>query len=216
MEITIWSDFVCPFCYIGQTHLERAMENFEHADEITISHKSFELMPGAKHDPSKDFYQSFADLKGTTYEQAKQMNDQVAEMAERTGLHFKVDQMKMADTMPAHRVFQYAKSENKDDAYFKAFYHAYFENGALISDEDTIVTLAESVGLDGQTVREILADEDKFKAETNLDIFQAGQVGVQGVPFFVFDNKYAVSGAQPVEVFQQVLDQVYANEQAEA
>lgn len=213
MEITIWSDFVCPFCYIGQTHLERAMDNFDHADEITIEHKSFELMPGAKYDPNKNFYESFADLKGTTSEEAKQMNDQVKQMAAATGLDFNFDIMKMADTMPAHRVFQYAKTQGKDDEYFKTFYTAYFEQGALISDEDTIISLSESVGLDGDKVRKILASEDEFKAETTADIFHAGEVGVQGVPFFVFNNKYAVQGAQPVEVFQQVLDQVYAEEQ---
>lgn len=213
MEITIWSDFVCPFCYIGQTHLERAMDNFDHADEITIEHKSFELMPGAKYDPSKNFYEAFADLKDTTVEQAEQMNEQVTQMAAATGLNFNFSDMKMADTMPAHRVFQYAKTQGKDDEYFKAFYTAYFEDGALISDEDTIVALSESVGLDGNKVREILASEDQFQAEATADIFRAGEVGVQGVPFFVFNNKYAVQGAQPVEVFQQVLDQVYAEEQ---
>ena len=213
MEITIWSDFVCPFCYIGQTHLERAMDNFDHADEITIEHKSFELMPGAKYDPNKNFYEAFADLKDTTVEQAKQMNNQVTQMAAATGLNFNFSDMKMADTMPAHRVFQYAKTQGKDDEYFKAFYAAYFEDGALISDEDTIVALSESVGLDGDKVREILASENQFQAEATADIFRAGEVGVQGVPFFVFNNKYAVQGAQPVEVFQQVLDQVYAEEQ---
>jgi predicted DsbA family dithiol-disulfide isomerase len=189
------------------------MDNFAHADEITIEHKSFELMPGAKYDPSKNFYEAFADLKGTTVEQAEQMNEQVTQMAAATGLNFNFSDMKMADTMPAHRVFQYAKTQGKDDEYFKAFYTAYFEDGALISDEDTIVALSESVGLDGNKVREILASEDQFQAEATADIFRAGEVGVQGVPFFVFNNKYAVQGAQPVEVFQQVLGQVYAEEQ---
>lgn len=213
MEITIWSDFVCPFCYIGQTHLEQAMATFEHADEVTIEHKTFELMPGAKYDPNKDFYQSFADLKGTSVEEAKTMNQQVAQMAAAAGLEFNLEEMKMADTMPAHRVFQYAKTQGKDNEYFKAFYKAYFEDGALISDENTIVELSESVGLDGQTVREILVDEKDYQAEATADIFRAGEVGVQGVPFFVFNNKYAVQGAQPVEVFKQVLDQVYTEEQ---
>jgi predicted DsbA family dithiol-disulfide isomerase len=189
------------------------MDNFAHADEITIEHKSFELMPGAKYDPSKNFYEAFADLKGTTVELAEQMNEQVTQMAAATGLNFNFSDMKMADTMPAHRVFQYAKTQGKDDEYFKAFYTAYFEDGALISDEDTIVALSESVGLDGNKVREILASEDQFQAEATADIFRAGEVGVQGVPFFVFNNKYAVQGAQPVEVFQQVLGQVYAEEQ---
>ena len=93
MEITIWSDFVCPFCYIGQTHLERAMDNFDHADEITIEHKSFELMPGAKYDPNKNFYEAFADLKDTTVEQAEQMNNQVTQMAAATGLNFNFSDM---------------------------------------------------------------------------------------------------------------------------
>jgi len=189
------------------------MDNFDHAEEITIEHKSFELMPGAKYDPNKNFYEAFADLKDTTVEQAEQMNNQVTQMAAATGLNFNFSDMKMADTMPAHRVFQYAKTQGKDDEYFKAFYTAYFEDGALISDEETIVLLSESVGLDGNKVHEILASENQFQAEVTADIFRAGEVGVQGVPFFVFNNKYAVQGAQPVEVFQQVLDQVYTEEQ---
>lgn len=209
MQITIWSDFVCPFCYIGATHLEKALESFEHADEVEIEYKSYQLEPGATYEPDKTYVQAMVDRKGTTEEQIVQMTEQITEMAANTGLNYNFDDMKLTDTFPAHRVFQYAKEEGKGIEYFDKLYEAFFIHSELISDDDVLARIGTEIGLDEARVREILANEKEYDSKVVSDIYEASQVGVQGVPFFVFNNKYAVSGAQPVEVFEQVLTQVY-------
>lgn len=209
MQITIWSDFVCPFCYIGATHLEQALENFDHADEVDIEYKSYQLEPGATYDPDKTYLEAMVDRKNASPDQMKQSFGQINEMATDAGLEYNFDTMKLADTFPAHRVFQYAKEEGQGIPYYNKLYEAHFTNGELISDADVLARIASEVGLDQARTREILDNEAENKEAVVQDIQEAGQVGVQGVPFFVFNNKYAVSGAQPVDVFEQVLDQVY-------
>lgn len=208
MKITIWSDFVCPFCYIGTTHLEKALENFEHADEVDIEYKSYQLEPGATYEPEKDYLQAMVDRKNASKEQMQQMIDQIDEMASNAGLNYNFEDMKLTDTFPAHRVFQYAKEEGKGYEYYK-LYEAFFINGELISDPDVLTRISSEIGLDEERVSEILNNEKEYDKEVVLDIYEASQVGVQGVPFFVFNNKYGVSGAQPVDVFEQVLTQVH-------
>lgn len=210
MKITIWSDFVCPFCYIGATHLEKALENFEHADEVEIEYKSYQLEPGAKYEPEKTYLQAMIDRKGTSAEQMQQMIDQVGGMAKEAGLDYNFDEMKLTDTFPAHRVFQYAKEEGKGYEYFDKLYEGFFLNGKLISDVDYLRSVGVEIGLDENRIGEILENDKEYDSQVVRDIQEAGQVGVQGVPFFVFNNKYGVSGAQPVEAFEQVLNQVYA------
>ena len=210
MKITVWSDFVCPFCYIGATHLEKALENFEHADEVEIEYKSYQLEPGAKYEPEKTYLQAMADRKNSTTEQMQQMVDQVGNMAKEAGLNYNFEDMKLTDTFPAHRVFQYAKEEGKGYEYFDKLYEAFFINGELISDADVLKRIGTEIGLDENRIGEILENDKEYDKQVVLDIQEAGQVGVQGVPFFVFNNKYGVSGAQPVEAFEQVLNQVHA------
>ncbi len=209
MKITIWSDFVCPFCYIGATHLEKALATFEHADEVEIEYKSYQLEPGAQYEPGKTYVQAMMDRKNASEEQIVQMTEQVTEMAANAGLDYNFDEMKLTDTFPAHRVFQYAKEEGKGYDFFEKLYEAFFLKGELIDDKEFLVETGTALGLDKTRVEEILVDDKAYDSEVVSDIFEASQVGVQGVPFFVFNNKYAVSGAQPVEVFEQVLTQVY-------
>ena len=209
MKITIWSDFVCPFCYIGATHLEKALENFEHADEVEIEYKSYQLEPGATYEPEKTYLQAMIDRKNASEAQMQQMLDQVDEMASNAGLNYNFDDMKLTDTFPAHRVFQYAKEEGKGYEYYDKLYEAFFLNGELISDAEVLKRISSEIGLDEDRVGEILDNEKAYDKEVVLDIYEASQVGVQSVPFFVFNNKYGVSGAQPVEVFEQVLTQVH-------
>lgn len=210
MKITVWSDFVCPFCYIGATHLEKALENFEHADEVEIEYKSYQLEPGAKYEPEKTYLQAMVDRKNSTTEQMQQMVDQIGNMAKEAGLNYNFEDMKLTDTFPAHRVFQYAKEEGKGYEYFDKLYEAFFINGELISDADVLKRIGTEIDLDANRIGEILENDKEYDKQVVLDIQEAGQIGVQGVPFFVFNNKYGVSGAQPVEAFEQVLNQVHA------
>lgn len=209
MQITIWSDFVCPFCFIGATHLDKALENFEHADEVEIEYKSYQLEPGAEYVPGRSYKDAMIERKGASEEQIDQMLSQVTEMAANAGLDYDFETMKLTDTYPAHRVFQYANEEGKGVEYYNKLYEAFFLDGELISDPKVLTRIASEISLDSERVQEILDNEKAYDKEVVTDIFQAQQVGAQGVPFFVFNNKYAVSGAQPVEVFSQVLDQVY-------
>lgn len=211
MKITIWSDFVCPFCVIGQSHLDKALENFEHADEVEIEYKSFLLMPDAQYVPGQDYTQTLSSMKGMPLDQVKIMLQQVMEMAKSSGVDINYDLAKLASTYDAHRVFQYAKEQGKGNEFFKRFYTAHFSEGEVLSESETIVRLAEEVGLDGVEVRKIIENQENTVKVTQ-DIAESRLNGVQGVPFFVFDNKYSVSGARPVEVFKQVLDKVWEEE----
>ena len=137
MKITIWSDFMCPFCYIGETHLNKALEQFEHADKVEIEYKSFLLSPEAAHDPNKDYYETFAEMKGVSTNEARQMFQNVVNMAENAGIVIDYDTAKFSSTIPAHHAFQYAKEQGKGKEFFERFYKAHFEEGELLSDQDT-------------------------------------------------------------------------------
>jgi len=214
MKITIWSDFVCPFCFIGESHLKKALENFEHRSEVEVEYKSFLLMPDAKYVPNQGYAQTFSEMKGIPLEQANTMLNQVVDMAKDSGLDINYNTAKLASTNDSHRVFQYAKEKGLGNEFFNRFYLAHFTEGEILSDSDTIVNLAEEVGLDSVEVKSILQSE-AYSDKVTQDISEARTVGVQGVPFFVFVNKYAVSGAQPVEVFSQVLNQVWEEENSQ-
>lgn len=211
MKVEVWSDFVCPFCYIGKRRLEQAMENFEHKDKIVVEYKSYQLDPNTKHIPGKDFYETFSELKGMPLAQVKAMNQQVGEQAKTVGLDYHFDTMQYANTFDAHRVAKYAEEKGKGNELTERFLYAYFTESKLLSDHETLITLAAEVGLDKEEVKETLETNHYTKA-VREDIAIARQIGVQGVPFFVFNEKYAVSGAQPEEVFTQVLEKVWEEE----
>lgn len=211
MKITNWSDFVCPFCMIGQANLDRALADFTYRDKVEIEYKSFLLMPDATYVPGKSYAETLSELKGMQLEQTNAMLGQVTQLAEQSGVAIDFPNAKLCSTVAAHRVFQYAKEQGKGTAFFKRFYRAHFAEGELLSDCDTVVRIAEEVGLDGEQVRTIFMSNAYLEKMEN-DFAEARQIGIQGVPFFVFNNKYAVSGAQPAAAFQQVLEQVWEEE----
>ncbi|MBR3118139.1 MULTISPECIES: DsbA family oxidoreductase [Oceanobacillus] len=211
MKIEVWSDFVCPFCYIGKRRLENAMEKFPHKEQVTLEYKSYQLDPTAEHIPGKNFYETFSELKGIPLEQVKTMNQQVGQQAATVGLNYNFDDMKYANTFDAHRVAKYAEEKGKGKEVTERFLHAYFTESELLSDYDTLIKLAAEVDLDKEEVEHVL-QSDKYRNKVNEDIDVARQIGVQGVPFFVFNEKYAVSGAQPAEVFEEVLNKVWEEE----
>lgn len=214
MKITIWSDFMCPFCYIGEAHLEQALEEFEHKDQVEVEYKSFLLSPDAAHDPEKDYYETFAEMKGISVDQARGMFENVVNMAKNAGLVIDYDTAKFSSTIPAHHAFQYAKEQGKGNEFFRRLYKAHFAEGELLSDLETIGRLAEEVGIDKNAALGSTQNET-YTQKINRDLQEASQIGVQGVPFYVFNNKYAVSGAQPVAQFKQVLEQVWQEENGE-
>lgn len=204
MKIEIWSDIMCPFCYIGKRQLETALQQFPDND-FEIEWKSFQLDPTITPEPGKDVYTYLAERKGMTVEQSKEMHKGVAERAKSVGLEYNFDKAVISNSLEAHRIIQLAKTKNLGDEIEEIFFKAYFTEGRDLNDGPTLIELAEKAGLDKNDVLEVLKSDNLYLKEVEHDIEEAQQIGVQGVPFFVFDRKYAVSGAQPVEAFVQTI-----------
>jgi len=205
LKVEIWSDVMCPFCYIGKRRFELALEQFPGRDDITIEWKSFQLDPEIVTQPGKSVNEYLAERKGWTLEHARELNDHVTQMALEVGLQYDFDKAVVANSFDAHRLSHFAKKHGLQDAMEERLFRAYFTEGKNTADHETLVQLAVEVGLNGDDVRRVLAGSD-FADLVNNDAYEAHQVGARGVPFFVFGNKYAVSGAQPTEVFLQVLE----------
>lgn len=208
MQIEIWSDVMCPFCYIGKRHFEKALENFEDRDHVEVTWKSFQLNPQMKTEPNKNINQYLAEAKGWSLEHAEKMTAQVTQMAKAAGLEYQMDKAVVANSFDAHRFIQLAKTQGKGDAAEEALFKAYFTEGKNTADHTVISALATSIGISSQDVNAML-NSDAFSAEVKQDIAQAEQLGLRGVPFFVLDRKFGVSGAQPHEAFLNALHQSY-------
>ncbi|WP_281233342.1 DsbA family oxidoreductase [Flavobacterium gelatinilyticum] len=204
MKIEIWSDIMCPFCYIGKRQLETALKEFPE-NEFEIEWKSFQLDPSITPQPGKDVYTYLAERKGMTVEQSKEMHKGVTERAKSVGLDYNFDKAVISNSFTAHRIIQLAKTKKLGDEIEEIFFKAYFTEGRDLNDGPTLIELAEKAGLERNEILNVLQSDDLFIKEVHSDINEAQQIGVQGVPFFVFDRKYAVSGAQPVEAFVQTI-----------
>jgi len=205
MEIQIWSDIMCPFCYIGKRRLEGALKQLNLTDEVKITWKSFLLNPDMKTDPSRNSLKYLAETKGWTMEQTQEMVQHVVGMAKEEGLEYNMEDTKVANAMDAHRLIQLAKTLGKGDEVEERLFRAYFMEGKNIADKEVLVDLGEDVGISAERVRESL-EKGEFTDRIRQDIQESQQIGVRGVPFFVFNNQYAVSGAQPVELFVQTME----------
>ncbi|KAA9324924.1 DsbA family oxidoreductase [Adhaeribacter soli] len=208
MKIEIWSDIVCPFCYIGKRKFENALKDFKHKDDVEIEWRSFQLDPEMQPVAGMSVDAYLAQRKGVSLAEGKQMNDYMAGMAKEVGLTYNFDQAIITNTMDAHRLLHYAKEQGKQNELKEKLFAAYYTEGKNVGDHETLAQIAETVGLNGEKVKEMLKS-DAYREDVHQDQYQAQQVGARGVPFFVFNDKYAVSGAQPSEVFQQVLDKVW-------
>lgn len=211
MKIEIWSDYVCPFCYIGKRRLENAIENFEHKDNIVIQYKSYELDPNAEQSPGVTIHELLAKKYKISVDKAKQMNENIRLQAAEIGLKYDFDSMQYTNTFDAHRVAKLAAKEGKGKEMTERLLTAYFTEGQLISDHETLRKLANEVGVGAEKVNAVL-ESRKFSSHVRDDEDQAMQIGVQGVPFFVFNETYALSGAQPFDVFTEVLEKVWEEE----
>ena len=210
MKVEIWSDIICPFCYIGKRHFEAALAKFADAENIEIEWKSFQLDPTLPKPASKlNVYEYLAQRKGISTEQSKAMHGQVMQMAKAAGLDYNFDKAVVANSFDAHRLIQFAKTKNMGDAAEERFFKAYFIEGKDMCDAATLLALGKEIGLVEAELKAVLESE-QFSDEVKRDIFEADQVGVTGVPFFVFNDKYAVSGAQPIAVFLNTLEKSFA------
>jgi len=210
MKIEIWSDIMCPFCYIGKRQLETALAEFPNT-EFEIEWKSFQLDPSIIPQSGKDVYTFLAERKGISLEQSIEMHKGVVEKAKSVGLDYHFDKAIISNSLIAHRIIQLAKTKNSGDQMEEVFFKAYFTDGRDLNDSETLIELASKVGLPSNEVKEVVQNEDLYLKEVKADIDEAQKIGVQGVPFFVFDRKYAISGAQPVEAFVQTITEVQNN-----
>ncbi|KPD00049.1 DSBA-like thioredoxin domain protein [Geobacillus sp. BCO2] len=213
MKIEVWSDFVCPFCYIGKRRLEQAFEQFPHRENVEIVFRSFELDPNAPNETPLTIHEIIANKYGISLEEAKRANADIGRQAEAVGLSFRFDTMKPTNTFDAHRLTQYAKEKGKLNDMVERLFYAYFTESKLISDRNVLLALAEAAGLDRAEAEEVLASS-RYTEEVRRDEEEAAALGIRGVPFFVFNGKYAISGAQPVDVFRRALEKVWEEEQS--
>jgi len=205
MKIEIWSDVMCPFCYIGKRKLEAALQQFDNSGKLSIEWKSFQLDPSMKSEPGKSINQYLAERKGWTLDHARQMNNHVTGMAREVGLTYDFDKAVIGNSFDAHRLIQMAKQQGLGDVAEERLFKAYFTEGKDFADRTILVQLGTEIGLDAAAVSKML-ESGEYADAVMRDIHEAEQIGVTGVPFFVFDRKYAISGAQPVEVFVKTLE----------
>lgn len=211
MKIELWSDFACPFCYIGKKRFEQALNNFKHKEQVEIIYKAYQLNPNAPVKMVGSAYEAFAKGHGTTPEKAKEKFALFTKNAESVGLKYNYDIIQMTNTFDAHRVAKYATSQNLEEETTNRFMKAYFTDGENLADHDTLLRLGKEIGLDEKELTSVLSS-DKYTDTVKEEIMEGRQVGVRGVPFFVLNRKYGVSGAQPQEYFEQVLEQLWEEE----
>ena len=209
MTVEIWSDVMCPFCYIGKRKFEAALGDFAGRDEVQVVWKSFQLSPDMKTEPGKNIHQYLAEHKGISLDEAKRMNDYVTQMAAKAGLTYNFEKAVVANSFNAHRFVHFAKHHGKQGEAEEKLFHAYFTDGKNIDDFETLINLGAEIGLDTVSLKAAL-DAGLYGDDVRQDIYEAQQVGVRGVPFFVFNDKYAVSGAQESSVFSEVLGKAYS------
>jgi predicted DsbA family dithiol-disulfide isomerase len=212
MKVEIWSDLVCPFCYIGKRHFERALGQFAHRDEVEVVWCSFELAPEAAVETDGDLHDLVAAKFGGSRAQAKALNDQVSTRATAVGLAYDLDHALPTNSFDAHRLTHLAASHGLQDEMEERLFAAYFGEGGHIGQHETLTRLAVEVGLDAREVTAMLAG-DACGDDVRRDEAEARALGVTGVPFFVFDRRYAVVGAQPSEVFAGALQQAWDDAQ---
>jgi predicted DsbA family dithiol-disulfide isomerase len=205
VKIEIWSDVVCPWCYIGKRRLERALAAFPHADEVEIVWRSFQLNPDAPQHavPTRQY------LAARFGPQASQMAERVAAIAKEEGLDFDNEHALTVNTFDVHRLLHLAHDEGGQDQAKERLLRAHFMEGADLSDPDTLVALMRDAGVSEDKTRAALSNPDEYAKDVERDIEEARMLGASGVPFFVIDRKYGISGAQPVEVFSQALSTAY-------
>jgi predicted DsbA family dithiol-disulfide isomerase len=204
LTVEIWSDIVCPWCYLGKRRFEAALERFEHRDEVTVLWRSFELDPQAGPSSDVDPAQRLAEKYGMAPQRAEQLHEEMTARAAEAGLEYHMDQTRGGNTFDAHRAIHLAATYGHQGDAQERLMRAYFTEGEHVDDRETLVRLMAEVGVDADEARAALG-EDRFGEEVRNDELLAQQIGIQGVPFFVLDRRFGVSGAQPPEALLQAL-----------
>lgn len=199
---------MCPFCYLGDTILERALARFSHRDAVEVRYHSFLLAPDLSPDEVVDVTTYLSQSKGVPLAQAEQMNSQLAARGRTVGLDYRLDLAQATDTRRAHELTHFAAGRGLQHEMMLRLFAAYFTEGRVVSNLDTLAELAADVGLVAEEARAAV-ESGEYAEAVEADLAQARSLGIRGVPFFVFDMTFAVSGAQPEEVFTQALEQAW-------
>ncbi|WP_144460660.1 DsbA family oxidoreductase [Siminovitchia fortis] len=215
MKIEVWSDYACPFCYIGKRRLEKALETFDHRDQVDVQFKSFELEPEAPRVSDESMYEKLAGKYGISVDEAKRMNEGIRRQAAEEGLTFNFDTMIPTNTFDAHRLAHFAESKNKEKEVHEKLLHAYFTESKHLGDHEVLADIAAEAGIDRDETLAFLADETALVDEVRNDEQASQLIGVRGVPFFLINRKYGISGAQPIDTFLAALEKVWQEESSE-
>jgi predicted DsbA family dithiol-disulfide isomerase len=210
MIIDIWSDVVCPWCFIGKRRLEKALSQFEHREEVVIRHRAFQLQPDiGTTQPTKAY---LAEKYRMAESQVEEMQANVCAIADGEGLCYNLDETLSGNTFDAHRLLLWAETIGKQDQLLEVMYSAYFEKSLPLFSHEDLIQVCTAAGIDEDDVRAILQSDD-FTTQVLEDRALATQLGATGVPFFVIDMKYGISGAQPLEAFTQTLNTAWQESQ---
>jgi predicted DsbA family dithiol-disulfide isomerase len=210
LKVEIWSDVVCPWCYIGKRRFEGALSRFEHADQVEVEWKSYELNPTAgPHREGRTLAEGLAKKYGVSLAQAQAMNDRVTAAAAELGLEYRLDIAQPGNTFDAHRLSHLAKERGLGIEMEEKLFSAYFLEGRAIGKAETLVEIAVEAGLPKADAEAVLAS-DQYATNVRADEQESAQLGIQGVPFYVINRKYGVSGAQPEDLFLQALSQAWS------
>jgi predicted DsbA family dithiol-disulfide isomerase len=205
MKVEIWSDYICAFCYLGRKQFEAALRQFSHRDKVEILLRSFELRPEIHPQLGISIYEYASQVSGIAPSRARQMYAQVSEQAEKIGIDYQPDKIVPANTFHAHCLTHYAADHGKSLELSKLIYQAYFSEGINIDDPDVLISLAERIGLNKTEAEEVLKN-DRYAEKVWEDEKTSRLMGIQGVPFFLFDRNHGVSGAQDVSIFKKALE----------
>lgn len=203
MKVQYWSDYACPYCYIGETRLQKAIEELGIGDLVELEMRAYELNPSAPKEVTGDTLHRFAAKYGLTLEQAGEKIEEIASLGREEGLDFRYATALGSNTFDAHRLTKFAHSKG-NTAIEGLLFKAYFSDNLVLADHDVLLAVAEEAGLDRDEAAKVLAS-DAFASEVIADEQAAHTIGVQGVPFFIFDGKTAVPGALPTEYFKKIL-----------
>ncbi|MGW4880980.1 DsbA family oxidoreductase [Streptomyces sp. NPDC004262] len=211
MRVEIWSDIACPWCYVGKARFEKALAAFPHRDEVEVVHRSFELDPGRAKDDVQPVLAMLTKKYGMSEAQAEAGEDNLGAQAAAEGLDYRTRGRDHGNTFDMHRLLHFAKEQGRQDELIQLLYRANFaeERSLFTEGAERLVGLAAEAGLDVEAAREVLADPARYADDVRADEREAAELGANGVPFFVLDRKYGVSGAQPAEVFTQALGQAW-------
>ena len=210
MKVEIWSDIACPWCYIGRRRFESAVSEFGHADQVEVVWRSYQLDPNSPREYKGTINEMLVEKMGIDPRRAAAMHDQMTALAAAEGLDYHFESVRPGNSFDAHRILHLAAHHGLQSEMKERLQRAYFTEGLSFSDPDTLVQLGVEVGLDADEIRKAL-DSDAYSTDVRADIRRARTIGIQGVPFFLFDEKYAVSGAQPAELFLTALERTWAD-----